>query len=105
MQRHRRRAAFETGILRPSRPAREDQDDLAVPQNVDCCLDGAWRRVQAIDRDGAALMQDPSRERRAEQFRLGHVAQLPWIDGVGHPWAVGPADLVAGDDRPRPSQP
>ena len=54
-----RGAALEGDIFLASRAAREDQDDFAVLQHVDCGLDRTWRRVGAVNRKGTAVRQDP----------------------------------------------
>ena len=56
-----RGAALEGAIFLASRAAREDQDDFTLLQNVDCILDRTWRRVRAVNRNGTAVLQDPSR--------------------------------------------
>jgi hypothetical protein len=91
--------AVESYILPFSLAAREDQNDFAVLQNIDCGIDRTRRRVRTINRNGTAVLQDPFCQRRTEELLFRHVAQLPWIDGVGHPHAVRPADVIARDDR------
>jgi hypothetical protein len=60
VERDRRGAALKGDIFVASRAAREDQDESAVPQNVDGSLDRTWRRVSAVNRNGTAVLQDPS---------------------------------------------
>ena len=60
VKRHRRGTALKVDIFVASRAAREDQDESAVPQNVDGSLDRTWRRVSAVNRNGTAVLQDPS---------------------------------------------
>jgi len=33
------------------------------------------------------------------------MAQLSGVDGIGHPQAVRPANVIAGNDRTRPTEP
>jgi hypothetical protein len=61
MKRDCRGATLEGNMLLASRAAREDQDDFTVLQNVDWSLDRTWRRVRAVNRNGTAVLQDPSR--------------------------------------------
>jgi hypothetical protein len=61
MKRDCRGAALEGNIFLASRPAREDQDDFTTVQNVDRSLDRTWRRVRAINWNGTAMRQDPTR--------------------------------------------
>ena len=56
-----RGAAFESDIFLASRAAREDQDNFAALQHVDCGLDRTWRRFGAVNRKGTAVRQDPTR--------------------------------------------
>ena len=60
MKRDGRSAALEGDIFLASRAAREDQDDFAVLQHVDCGLDRTWRRVRAVNWKGTAVPQDPN---------------------------------------------
>jgi hypothetical protein len=60
VERDCRCAALEGNIFLASRTAREDQDEFTLLQNADGGLDRTWRRVRAINRNAAAVLQDPS---------------------------------------------
>jgi len=60
VKRDHRGATPEGNIFLTSRTAREDQDDFTVSQTVDGSLDRTWRRVRAVNRNGTAVLQDPS---------------------------------------------
>ena len=63
VKRDRRGAALKYRLIQASRSARKDQDDRAVPQMIDCCLNRTWRWLRAINRTGTALLQEPRRKR------------------------------------------